>query len=47
MPLAMHATDANRAYLEAKRDRMGHHLPGLDVLHDLTDPVATTEELRQ
>jgi 3,4-dihydroxy 2-butanone 4-phosphate synthase / GTP cyclohydrolase II len=47
VPLALHPTDANRAYLETKRDRMGHVLPDLDLLHDLTDPVATTEELHQ
>jgi 3,4-dihydroxy 2-butanone 4-phosphate synthase / GTP cyclohydrolase II len=50
VPLAMHPTAANRAYLETKRDRMGHDLPGLDVLADLpdlTDPVTTTEELHQ
>ena len=44
VPLAMHPTDANRAYLEAKRDRMGHHLPDL---HVLDDPITTTEELHQ
>jgi 3,4-dihydroxy 2-butanone 4-phosphate synthase/GTP cyclohydrolase II len=37
----MHPTDANRAYLETKRDRMGHDLP------DLGDPTVTTEELHQ
>jgi 3,4-dihydroxy 2-butanone 4-phosphate synthase / GTP cyclohydrolase II len=47
VPLALHPTDANRAYLETKRDRMGHVLPDLDLLHDLTDPAATTEELHQ
>jgi 3,4-dihydroxy 2-butanone 4-phosphate synthase/GTP cyclohydrolase II len=41
VPLAMHPTDANRAYLETKRDRMGHDLP------DLGDPTVTTEELHQ
>jgi 3,4-dihydroxy 2-butanone 4-phosphate synthase / GTP cyclohydrolase II len=50
VPLALHPTAANRAYLETKRDRMGHDLPGLDVLADLpglADPVTTTEELHQ
>lgn len=47
VPLAMHPTPANRAYLEAKRDRMGHDLPDLAALHVLDDPVTTTEELHQ
>jgi 3,4-dihydroxy 2-butanone 4-phosphate synthase / GTP cyclohydrolase II len=47
VPLAVRPTDANRAYLEAKRDRMGHDLPDLEALHVMDDPVTTTEELHQ
>ncbi|WP_107774494.1 bifunctional 3,4-dihydroxy-2-butanone-4-phosphate synthase/GTP cyclohydrolase II [Nocardioides sediminis] len=47
VPLTVHPTEANRAYLETKRDRMGHHLPDLPDLTALNDPVTTTEELHQ
>ena len=43
LPIAMHPHDANRAYLETKRLRMGHDLPDLSD----PDPVTTTEELHQ
>jgi 3,4-dihydroxy 2-butanone 4-phosphate synthase/GTP cyclohydrolase II len=29
VPLTIRPNDHNLAYLQAKRDRMGHHLPGL------------------
>lgn len=50
VPLHVHPTEANRAYLATKRDRMGHHLPDLPDVPDLAalnDPVTTTEELHQ
>jgi 3,4-dihydroxy 2-butanone 4-phosphate synthase/GTP cyclohydrolase II len=43
LPIAMHPHEANRAYLETKRVRMGHDLPDLSD----PDPVTTTEELHQ
>jgi 3,4-dihydroxy 2-butanone 4-phosphate synthase/GTP cyclohydrolase II len=36
VPLSVHATPENIAYLRTKRDRMGHQLPGLG---DVTDPA--------
>ena len=46
VPLQPHPNDHNLAYLKTKRDRMGHHLPGLGaggVLEAVTD-VPTIEE---
>ena len=40
VPLTPHPNDHNLAYLLTKRDRMGHHLPGLDV-------AATAAEVHQ
>ncbi|HQR27251.1 MAG TPA: bifunctional 3,4-dihydroxy-2-butanone-4-phosphate synthase/GTP cyclohydrolase II [Nocardioides sp.] len=43
VPLTPHPNDHNLAYLQTKRDRMGHDLPGLDSFdrpdHDLTRGV--------
>ena len=31
VPLAIHPTEHNRAYLRTKAERMGHHLPAVDL----------------
>lgn len=35
VPLAIHPTEHNQAYLQTKRDRMGHELPDLALDHQL------------
>jgi 3,4-dihydroxy 2-butanone 4-phosphate synthase/GTP cyclohydrolase II len=35
VPLQVHATPENIAYLRTKRDRMGHQMPGLDGSPDV------------
>jgi 3,4-dihydroxy 2-butanone 4-phosphate synthase/GTP cyclohydrolase II len=36
VPLTPHPNDHNLAYLLTKRDRMGHVLPGLEQLEEVT-----------
>ncbi len=40
MPLPVAATSHNLAYLQAKRDRMGHELPDLPPYDELTEASA-------
>ena len=35
VPLSIHPTEHNQAYLQTKRDRMGHELPDLALDHQL------------
>jgi 3,4-dihydroxy 2-butanone 4-phosphate synthase/GTP cyclohydrolase II len=46
VPLPVHLTEQNTAYLLTKRDRMGHDLPGLPDLPDLGPPTETVHEGR-
>ena len=39
-PTGVHVTDANRRYLQAKREHAGHHLAGLDPVPTNRRPVA-------
>ena len=39
VPLSIHPTEHNRAYLRTKAERMGHHLPAVDL-----PPVATDHQ---
>jgi 3,4-dihydroxy 2-butanone 4-phosphate synthase/GTP cyclohydrolase II len=44
VPLTPHPNDHNIGYLLTKRDRMGHHLPGLPGLVEPTEPVAPADQ---
>ena len=45
--LPVHFTAENTSYLRTKRDRMGHHLPGLPDLPDLPDLGPPTESVHE
>jgi 3,4-dihydroxy 2-butanone 4-phosphate synthase/GTP cyclohydrolase II len=50
VPLTPHPNDHNLAYLETKRDRMGHDLPDLrveDVVERRKDPVGTVATVEE
>ena len=44
VPLPVHRTPENEAYLMTKRDRMGHDIPGLPTLPDLGPPTEAVHE---
>jgi 3,4-dihydroxy 2-butanone 4-phosphate synthase/GTP cyclohydrolase II len=43
VPLTPHPNDHNLAYLQTKRDRMGHHFPDLEPTLPLPEPVLDPE----